>query len=801
MKKILTIISAILVVSVSLFAQDARQRTVNTIVADVLAQLPAQNYGDFTADMEDLANAAPQSIEVIAGMFQAPEKGANNKFEYAISGVVSFANTPGNENYREPVSEGLKNAVAKAVDETAKAFFRSQLAMLDSPCRAQKDDCCQLSEKELLAEAEKLLASGESHKKCQAIWILHHVRGAGNVSRVLAALKDSDDAYRMTALKTTEDYADASFYSRLTKAYKSLGTDARDDVLYWLGEKKVEGQVGFVIGQIGGRNSAEAIAAAGKIGGDAAAEAIIARLGTEDDCAAAAALNSFNGDIRENILKAIEKAGDAAPASLTALASARHITEAAPVIFRMAEHSKDAREALKGVVSHGDVSAVAALLDKAEEADVTTLQEALYACVSREDAEDCYHILRDASYNAVNKSRFYLPFAYTASDEAVAYLSGAAVEGSAKALEALCRIENGNAASALLSLAKSDVGCLSRYVQLISESGMSEFKKTDALVKALSIAGDEKVISSVIDKLAGTANKEAMEAVAPYLDSADKDLAIDAANAVKTIGCKVPTEIPYDDLVKYFDKAMKILSATGDPDDGYAVDAMKSTLSASKPYPVSVLTDEEKAAGFVMLYDGTNLDQWIGDKNTYSSMNGAINVFANYGGDGNLYTEKEYHNFVYRFEFCFLRPAVNNGVGVRTPMGVDAAYEGMCEVQILDHDDPVYADLREYQTHGSVYGVIPAKRLKHKPVGEWSEEEIKVVDNHITVTVNGEVLVDGDISEACQGHNVAPDGGDRNPYTVDHRNHPGMFNAKGHISFCGHGRGLQFRNVRILPLD
>ena len=72
--------------------------------------------------------------------------------------------------------------------------------------------------------------------------------------------------------------------------------------------------------------------------------------------------------------------------------------------------------------------------------------------------------------------------------------------------------------------------------------------------------------------------------------------------------------------------------------------------------------------------------------------------------------------------------------------------------------------------------------------------------NHIKVTLNGVVINDGDLKEACQGHNVAPDGSKVNPYTVDHRNHPGMFNHKGHISFCGHGKGLQFRNVRILDL-
>ena len=141
----------------------------------------------------------------------------------------------------------------------------------------------------------------------------------------------------------------------------------------------------------------------------------------------------------------------------------------------------------------------------------------------------------------------------------------------------------------------------------------------------------------------------------------------------------------------------------------------------------------------------------------------------------------------------------NNGVGIRTSEGVDAAYEGM-EIQILDHDDPIYKGLREYQVHGSVYGIIPAKRIKHKPLGEWNYEEIRAEGDHITVTLNGEVLVDGNIREACQGHNMAPEAGQPNPYTVDHQSHPGLFNKEGLISFCGHGEGLKLRNIRVLDL-
>jgi hypothetical protein len=106
-----------------------------------------------------------------------------------------------------------------------------------------------------------------------------------------------------------------------------------------------------------------------------------------------------------------------------------------------------------------------------------------------------------------------------------------------------------------------------------------------------------------------------------------------------------------------------------------------------------------------------------------------------------------------------------------------------------------------YQVHGSVYGIIPAKRLVHKPLGEWSHEEIRVKGDRITVIVNGEVIVDGNIREACKGHNVAPDGSKKNPYTVDGKNHPGLFNKKGHIGFLGHGAGLKYRNVRVLDLS
>lgn len=216
--------------------------------------------------------------------------------------------------------------------------------------------------------------------------------------------------------------------------------------------------------------------------------------------------------------------------------------------------------------------------------------------------------------------------------------------------------------------------------------------------------------------------------------------------------------------------------------------------------PIFSLPLEEKNKGYEILFDGSSLHKWTGNTNSYITEDGTIYVEASYGSGGNLYTKKEYSDFILRFEFCFEREGVNNGIGIRTPMGVDAAYHGM-EIQILDHDSPIYKGLHEYQQHGSVYGIIPAKRVKFGSLGTWNTEEIRAVGDHITVTVNGEVILDGNIREACKGHNVAENGSENNPYTTDHLNHPGLFNKKGHIGFCGHGEGIRFRNVRILNLD
>ncbi|MEJ7736919.1 MAG: DUF1080 domain-containing protein [Chitinophagaceae bacterium] len=198
------------------------------------------------------------------------------------------------------------------------------------------------------------------------------------------------------------------------------------------------------------------------------------------------------------------------------------------------------------------------------------------------------------------------------------------------------------------------------------------------------------------------------------------------------------------------------------------------------------LSEEENKAGYKVLFDGTNMDEWIGNITDYVIEDGVMVIRPQPGSRGNLYSKDEYGDFSFRFEFKLTNGA-NNGLGIRAPLEGDAAYTGM-ELQILDNDADVYKNLEKYQYHGSVYGVIPAQRGFLKPVGEWNNQEVIVKGPKIKVILNGTVILDGDLTEA------------RQKGTLDKKSHPGIFRDKGHFGFLGHGSVVYFRNIRVKEL-
>lgn len=177
---------------------------------------------------------------------------------------------------------------------------------------------------------------------------------------------------------------------------------------------------------------------------------------------------------------------------------------------------------------------------------------------------------------------------------------------------------------------------------------------------------------------------------------------------------------------------------------------------------------------FRPLFNGKDLTGWTGDG--YVVEDGAISCTPQ---GKNLFTTETFANYVLEFEFL-LTPGANNGLGIHYPGTGDGAYTGM-ELQILDNTAEKYKDLKEYQFHGSLYTLAAAKKEGLKPVGEWNKERVSVLGDKITVELNGNKILDANLTELSKTH----------------PQHVGVKRRSGHISFLGHGDKVSFRDIKI----
>lgn len=211
--------------------------------------------------------------------------------------------------------------------------------------------------------------------------------------------------------------------------------------------------------------------------------------------------------------------------------------------------------------------------------------------------------------------------------------------------------------------------------------------------------------------------------------------------------------------------------------------------------PLIVLADSAQPAkpeeGFTPLFNGKDLEGWVyGTKGGKPAKAGAGYrvrdgvIYCTVKDGGNLFTEKQYGDFVLRFEFK-LTPDANNGLAIRAPLSGNAAYDGM-ELQIIDDKATKFGELRPEQHHGSIYNVAASKTGHQKPPGEWNEQEVIVKGRQITVKLNGQTILDANLDDI------------KDPEKL--KKHPGLANKTGHIGFLGHGAEVEFRNLRIKEL-
>lgn len=195
-----------------------------------------------------------------------------------------------------------------------------------------------------------------------------------------------------------------------------------------------------------------------------------------------------------------------------------------------------------------------------------------------------------------------------------------------------------------------------------------------------------------------------------------------------------------------------------------------------------ILSDHHSQA-FAPLFNGRDLDGWHGAVDDYEVVDGAIRCKP--GRGGLLLAKPELANFVVRLEFR-LPPAGNNGLVIRSPGQGDGAYEGMCELQVLDTEHPKYGDIDPRQVHGSAYGLVGARRGYLRNAGQWNFQEVTVVDSRVKVELNGSIILDADLSDVTE--------------FMDNHEHPGLKRTSGYFGFAGHSDPVEFRNISLKRL-
>lgn len=203
------------------------------------------------------------------------------------------------------------------------------------------------------------------------------------------------------------------------------------------------------------------------------------------------------------------------------------------------------------------------------------------------------------------------------------------------------------------------------------------------------------------------------------------------------------------------------------------------------PDEANEILEAHNHAGFTPVYDGKSFAGWSGPTENYEIVEGAIRCKPHHGGT--IYTDAKYDDFAVRFEFK-LPAGGNNGLAIRYPGEGDTAYVGMCELQVLDSEDPRYAKLDPRQYHGSAYGQAAAHRGYLRNPGEWNFQEVTVVGPRITVELNGTQILDADLSAITD-------------FMYEPEKFAGRDRTSGHFGFAGHSDPVEFREISIKPIE
>jgi type 1 glutamine amidotransferase len=159
--------------------------------------------------------------------------------------------------------------------------------------------------------------------------------------------------------------------------------------------------------------------------------------------------------------------------------------------------------------------------------------------------------------------------------------------------------------------------------------------------------------------------------------------------------------------------------------------------------PLNFLGEEERKAGFQLLFDGRRIDQWRAYRGTtlpaqgWSVQDAAI-VHAAGGGGGDLVTVEEYGDFDFRFSFRVAAKA-NSGVMWRVTEDNETSYMSGPEFQVLDD---LGAKPSSKHGVGALYDLVAPKAAPVRPAGVWNDARILIHQGRIRFWLNDTEVVD-----------------------------------------------------------
>ena len=244
----------------------------------------------------------------------------------------------------------------------------------------------------------------------------------------------------------------------------------------------------------------------------------------------------------------------------------------------------------------------------------------------------------------------------------------------------------------------------------------------------------------------------------------------------------------------------------GNQTEGDAADTEEAAQGATgEAAPMNALTEEEKAEGWVLLFDGENVDQWKGyckdgfPEQGWEVVDGTIHCLSSgkgeAGGGGDIITKKQYKNFELALEWK-LAEGGNSGIFylARERCGEDGQeiWKSAPEMQILDNEKHPDARLGKdgNRQAGSLYDLIPATPQNAKPTGEWNQVRVLVYNGTVVHTMNGENVVEYHLWTDDWKEMVA------NSKFKDYQDFIDVA-QEGHIGLQDHGDDVWFRNIKI----